>query len=255
MHNLVQPLLLIGIAASATTLLGSAFAWWMDDARRLGRLVEDVLEGPPDGWLSAKGRGAAIGFRLAVDKLVVMRDGGEAAVLYPIHLLIGAELLVDDQVASRVYRGEQRRPLDQIAVGARKVSLLLIFDDPVHPDFCLDLCLPEDEGRRDVLTPPQAIIEGRAWLGRVEALVRRANTLKPPAAAERDHGRDYDHAPEPPPVRRRAHPAFQRAANEPDPMPSDIGALLRRRREKAEAEYELAEEDEAEDAGPQPHLF
>jgi hypothetical protein len=252
MHNLVQPLLLIGIAASATTLVGSAFAWWMDGGRRLGRLVEQVLDGPPDGWLSARGRGAAIGFRLAVDKLVVMRDDGGAAVLYPIHLLIGAELLVDDQVASRVYRGEQRWPLDQIAVGARKVVLRLMFDDPVHPDFSLDLCLPEDEGRRGAMPPPEAIIEGRAWLGRVEALVRRSNTLQPPPAHAQDYEPNDWPEPEPAAVSRRAHPAFRRAANEPDPMPDDMGALLRLRREVAKA---TEDDDEAGGAGRLRQLF
>lgn len=242
MHSLIQPLLLIGIAASAVTLAGSAFAWWMDDARRLNRLIEHVLDGPPDGAIAAKGRNAAIGFRLAVDKLVVMREGGEAAVLYPIHLLIGAELLVDHQVASRVHRGEQRRPLDQIAVGASRVSLLLLFDDPVHPDFCLDLCLPEDDGRREAMTPAEAIIEGRAWLGRVEALVRRSHTLRPPAAvAEREV--------EPPPAAGRPpHPAFRRSAADPDPMPDEIAAVLRRGRQPAEA-------DEEDEADSEPHLF
>lgn len=188
MQNIFRLLMLLGIAGSAMTALGSGMAWWMDEERRLSRLVQRVLGGEPDGLLVARGRNAAVGFRLAAGKIVVMRAGGAKAVLYPLGLLIGAELSVDDQVVGRALRDEPRRPLDQIAAGARRVTLRLMFDDPAHPDFELDLWLPQDLQRRNALTPAAAIVEGRTWLGRAEALVRR-----PPK------------------------PGFRRSAGDPDP--------------------------------------
>ncbi len=54
------------------------------------------------------------------------------------------------------------------------MSLRLVFDDPRHPDFILDLWLPEDEQRRDARPPSAAIEEARGWLARAEAILRRA---------------------------------------------------------------------------------
>jgi hypothetical protein len=195
MQNLIRFVLLLGIAASAITALASAVAWWMEEERRLNRIVNRVLGGPADGCIVAKGRNAAAGFRLSTGKIVVMREGGARAVLYPMGLLVGAELLVDDQVVGRTLRNEPRRPLDQIAASAKKVVLRLLFDDATHPDFNLELWLPQDQLRRDAQPPAAAIVEGRAWLGRAEALLRKpANPvlhltpaeepLRKPAAAE-----------------------------------------------------------------------
>ena len=173
MRELVRLILMLGIAASAVTFTGAAIAWWMEEPRRMARLARRVLGGAPDGLILAQGRGAAAAFRLEADRVLVMRDGGAHALLYPIARLLGAELLVDEQVVARVAEGEPRRLLDRIPARARQVALRLIFDDARHPDFNLDLWLPGDEGRRHARPAPIVIQEARAWLGRAEALLRR----------------------------------------------------------------------------------
>ncbi|MBV9510032.1 MAG: hypothetical protein JO303_07100, partial [Caulobacteraceae bacterium] len=107
-------------------------------------------------------------------------DGGADALLYPLRALHGAELIVDDMVAARVMRDEPRRVLDQINAAAGRVTLRLLFDDPRHPDFSLELWAPEDAHRREARTAAATIREARGWLGRAEAILRRT---APPAAA------------------------------------------------------------------------
>jgi hypothetical protein len=53
------------------------------------------------------------------------------------------------------------------------VTLKLIFDDPRHPDFELDLWLEGDEQRRESRSPADAIQEANRWLARADAIVRR----------------------------------------------------------------------------------
>ncbi len=173
MQNLLRLLLLLGVAGSALTFLGSGAAWWFEEDRRLKRLVRRALGGEPDGVIVARGRNAAAGFRLESDQVVVMRDGGANALLYPLRALVGAELIIDGQVVARAVRDEPRRALDQIASAPSQVTLRLVFDDPRHPDFDLDLWLVRDLLRRDALVPVAAIQEARSWLARAEAILRR----------------------------------------------------------------------------------
>ena len=201
MHNFLRILLILGIAGSAMTVLASGMAWWFDEERRLRRLVFRSLGGPPDGVIVARGRNAAAGFQLAAAKVVVMREGGAQALLYPLHALIGAELIVDDQVVARAVRDEPRRALDQIATSAKRVTLRLVFDDARHPDFDLDLWLPRDQLRRDARPPAMAIEEARGWLARAEAILRRpppAPTVRsapPPLDDEAEDDFDEDYSP------------------------------------------------------------
>jgi hypothetical protein len=194
LRNLLSLLLILGLAGAALTALGAGAARWFDERRRLGRLVRRSLGGEPDGMIIARGRGAAAGFRLAGAQMVVMRDGGADALLYPLRALVGAEVIVDDQVVARVARDEPRRSLDQIAGAAEGVTLRLVFDDARHPDFELDLWPPRDRERRDA--PSAAIREARSWLARVEALLRRtpaAAVRHPPSAqGPEDDGFDED---------------------------------------------------------------
>jgi len=177
--EIVRIILLLGIVGAGATFLGSAAAWWMDEQRRLYRLARKVLGGQPDGFIVAAGRNAAAGFRLEIRQVLVMRDGGAHALLYRLHDLVGAELIVDDQVVARVLRDEPRRTLDQVAAGASQVVLRLLFDDPRHPDFSLELWQPNDQLRNGARSPAAAIREARAWLGRCEAIMRR---VTPPTA-------------------------------------------------------------------------
>lgn len=177
-QSLLRLLLLLGVAGSALTFLGSGAAWWFEEDRRLKRLVRRALGGEPDAAIVARGRNTAAGFRLASDQIVVMRAGGANALLYPLRALVGAELIIDGQVVARAVRDEPRRALDQVAGAPTQVTLRLVFDDPRHPDFDLELWQVRDILRRDTLVPVAAIQEARSWLARAEAILRRT-----PAAA------------------------------------------------------------------------
>jgi hypothetical protein len=199
-QNLLRLLLVLGLAGSALTFAGSGAAWWFDEERRLLRLIRRSLGGDPDGAIVARGRNAAAGFRLDSNQVVVMRDGGADALLYPLQALVGAELIVDGQVVARALRDEPRRALDQIGSAVERVSLRLVFDDPRHPDFILDLWLPRDEARRDSRPPSAAIEEARGWLARAEAILRRMSpqvavrtpTPEPDEDEDRFEGDDDD---------------------------------------------------------------
>ena len=203
MQNLLRLLLLLGVAGSALTFLGSGAAWWFEEDRRLKRLVRRALGGEPDAVIVARGRNAAAGFRLASGQVVVMRDGGADALLYPLRALVGAELIIDGQVVARAVRDEPRRPLDQIASAPSQVTLRLVFDDPRHPDFDLDLWLVRDLLRRDALVPVAAIQEARSWLARAEAILRRtaavavsqSSAAPEPEEDEPDDGEDDESLP------------------------------------------------------------
>jgi len=176
--QIVRILLLLGITGAGVTFVASAAAWWMDEERRLYRVARKVLAGRPDGFIVAVGRNAAAGFRLASHRVLVMRDGGAHALLYQLYSLVGAELIVDDVVVARVSRDQPKRPLDQVAAGASQVVLRLMFDDPRHPDFNLDLWQASDQFRNDARSAAATIREARAWLGRCEAIMRRVEPLE-----------------------------------------------------------------------------
>ena len=179
MTEFVRLILMLALAGSAVTLAGSAAAWWLDEERRLYRIMRRVLGGPPDAAIVARGRNAATGFRLDAERILVMWRGGSKALLYPLSALEGAELIVDDRVMARAFKGETRRALDHIENSAGKVTLRLIFDNPRDPDFDLDLWRAEDQLRRNSGSPGQAIQEARSWIARAEAILRRPPALQP----------------------------------------------------------------------------
>ena len=73
------------------------------------------------------------------------------------------------------------------------VRLRFVFDDPAHPDFEMDLWLPQDQGRHGRLDADEALHEANRWMARMESLLRRP-VAKPTMA------------PLPPPVRVQAQP-------------------------------------------------
>ncbi|HEY2753908.1 hypothetical protein [Phenylobacterium sp.] len=190
MDDLTRLLVLLIAAGVAVTLLAGAVRWRMDEGRRVRRGLKAVLKGDIHGFLVARGRGRGVGFDFTTNRVAVVWDQGEWGLVYGLDELIGAEVIVDFQVVGRVHRGEARRALD--AFGAEeRVALRLVFDDLGHPDFVLDLWLPQDAGRRDELAPNEAIAEANRWLARIEALVRRsigarraAPTVAQPVAPE-----------------------------------------------------------------------
>ncbi len=173
MSELWRLLLLVTLSASAVTFVGSAAIWFMDEERRIRRALRHVLKGPPETVIVAKGRGRGAGFNFSTNQAAVAWDSGAWCLIYRIDELMGAELSVDGQVIGRVFRGEQRRAIDQVVQQAAQVALKLIFDDPRHPDFELDLWLEGDQQRRESRSPADAIQEANRWLLRADAIVRR----------------------------------------------------------------------------------
>jgi hypothetical protein len=188
MSELWRLLLLVTLSASAVTFVGSAAIWFMDEERRIRRALRHVLKGAPETVIIAKGRGRGAGFNFTSNQAAVAWDSGAWCLIYRIDELMGAELSVDGQVIGRVFRGEPRRAIDQIVQQAGQVSLKLIFDDPRHPDFELDLWLEGDQQRRESRSPADAIQEANRWLLRADAIVRRplapkAKPAPPPSSS------------------------------------------------------------------------
>jgi hypothetical protein len=54
------------------------------------------------------------------------------------------------------------------------VTLRLIFDDPRHTDFDIDLWVAGDDLRRPNASPATAVQEANSWLARTDAILRRS---------------------------------------------------------------------------------
>jgi hypothetical protein len=179
MTDMARLFLLLGIAGAAVTFIGSLALWFLDEPRRIRRALRRVLKSEPEAMVLAQGRGRGAGFSFEMGLAAVAWDRGAWCLIYRIDELIGAELVIDGQVAARVYRGEPRRALEQRVSSADQVTLRLIFDDPRNPDFDLDLWLRGDEARRVDWSPQAAIQEANRWLARAEAILRRPPAARP----------------------------------------------------------------------------
>lgn len=181
MKEIPQLLLLVVFAAMAVTAAGSLVAWYMQEVHTLSRAMKRVLGGRPDAMIIAHGRGRAAGFNFANDTCAVAWDAGNWCLVYRIEELAGAEVTVDGIVVARAFRNEPRKALDQTVPDANRVTLRLIFDDPHHPDFELDLWVVGDEiRRRGEATPLGAIKEANRWMARAEAILRRPTAPRTP---------------------------------------------------------------------------
>jgi len=212
MGEVLRLLLSLGLASVALTLAGGGFIWSMNEARRLRRSLARVLGEQAHAELIAHGRGKAIGFNFSTNQMAVCWDAGGWCLVYRLEELVGAELAVDGQVLARVYRGEPRRALDITTGADTQVRLRLIFDDAAHPDFVMDLWLPEDDGRKGALTTAEAVQEANRWIARVEAVLRRPTPRRDPPLV----------AAPPPPAAPAPAPAPRMAvAEEPPPWDED----------------------------------
>lgn len=180
MGEVLRLLLSLGLAAVALTLLGGGIIWSMDESRRVRRSLTRVLGEAPHAMLIARGRGKGVGFNFTSNQVAVCWDAGGWCLIYRLEELIGAELAVDGQVLARVHRGESRRALDQLTGADTQVRLRLIFDDARHPDFLMDLWLPEDEIRKGAMSAAEAVQEANRWIARVEAVLRRPMARRDP---------------------------------------------------------------------------
>jgi hypothetical protein len=210
MTEIVRLLLLLVLAGAVLTFAGSTAIWFMDEERRLRRALKYVLKAEPETFVVARGRGRGAGFSFASGLLAVAWDAGAWCLIYRIDELVGAEIIVDGVVVARAFRGEPRRALDQVVAQADRVTLRLVFDDPAHPDFDLDLWLDGDENRKLTAFPADAVKEANRWLARAEAILRRPGTT---AAAP--------HAAPPLPTPARAPDVLPRPAP-PPPLFADL---------------------------------
>ncbi len=183
MSELARLLLFVAIAGTAVTFMGSFAIWYGDEDRRIRRALRNVLKSEPEGVIVARGRGRGAGFSFSTNLLAVAWDRGGWCLVYRLDELTGAELLVDNQVMGRVFRGEGRRAIDHMSPQADTVALRLVFDDPRHPDFTLDLWAPGDEQRRESRSSGELVQEANRWLARCEAIVRRPLPPRPEKAA------------------------------------------------------------------------
>ena len=185
MDEFARLLLLLALAGVAVTALGSAVIWYMDEGRRVRRALRNVLKSPPEAVVLARGRGKGAGFSFTSGLAAVAWDSGAWCLVYRIYELVGVEIIVDGEVVARAFRGEPRKALDHLASEATRVTLRLIFDDPNHADFELDLWMAGDELKRKPSTPAEAIQEANRWLARAEAILRRPSSPRatPPVAA------------------------------------------------------------------------
>lgn len=198
MDEAARLLTLLALVGGAIAVLGGVLAWFLDETRRLKRTLTQALGAEPNPLLVARGRGSAIGFDLNTAAVAVAWDKGGWRLNYRLDELMGVELVVDRRVAARTFRGESRRPLDELASPTELVRLRFVFDDAHHPDFELDLWKPEDENHRGCMTPDEALHEANRWIARIEALLRRP--AGPKAAAAVAAPADRAVAPPAPPV-------------------------------------------------------
>ena len=174
MKDLGPLLLMILLAGAALAILGSFAVMFADEDRRIRRALQKVLKGPPEASVTAPGRGRGAGFSFATGLAAVAWDGGSWCLVYRLEELVGAELIIDGQVMARAYRDEVRRPLDRVSAQASRVTLRLIFDDPRHADFDIDLWVAGDDLKRPNASPATAVQEANSWLARTDAILRRA---------------------------------------------------------------------------------
>jgi hypothetical protein len=173
-NDLGPLLLMILLAGAALAILGSFAVMFADEDRRIRRALQKVLKGPPEASVTAPGRGRGAGFSFATGLAAVAWDGGSWCLVYRLEELVGAELIIDGQVMARAYRDEVRRPLDRVSAQASRVTLRLIFDDPRHADFDIDLWVAGDDLRRPNASPATAVQEANSWLARTDAILRRS---------------------------------------------------------------------------------
>lgn len=191
MDEIPRLLLMLVLAGAALTLLGALAVRFNDEARRVRRGLKTVLGADPHALIVARGRGRGAGFDFGTGRMAVAWDAGAWCLIYRIDEMVGAELVVDGQVAARAHRGETRRALDVMGGADKEVRLRLLFDDARHPDFDLVLWVEADGARRGARAAEDAVQEANRWIARTEALLRRpAPRREPPPVVAQAAGQD-----------------------------------------------------------------
>lgn len=192
MSEAARLMLWLALAGAGITLLGSAAIWIMDPLRQMRRAMQRVIKTRPDAMLlsPASGRGVGVAFDSAL--LAVCWNNGAWCLIYRLDELAGAELLVDGQIVGSALRGEPSQVLDPAGGARDSVVLRLIFDDPRHPDFALDLWTHTDPLRGVATSPSEAIAQANSWLARTEAILRKSRPVVAAAASVAGYAEDVD---------------------------------------------------------------
>ncbi|NBB17639.1 hypothetical protein GVN21_19945, partial [Caulobacter sp. SLTY] len=177
MSDLARVLLTLALAGTVVTFLGSFVLWLTNEDRRIGAALRRVMNAPSEATIIARGRGRGAGLSLESGLFATAWDKGDWCMVYRLEEVVGGELLIDGEVVARVFRGENRKPLDRVPASARQVVLRLVFDDPRYPDFELELWASGDETRREAPTAAQCAQAANQWMARIEAIVRRPRAV------------------------------------------------------------------------------
>ncbi len=247
MNELARLLLTLALAGTAVTFLGSFVLWATNEERRIGQALKRVLNGPSEATIIAPGRGRGVGLSVTTGLFATAWDKGDWCMVYRLDEVTGGELLIDGEVAARVFRGETRKALDRVPAQAKAVVLRLVFDDARYPDFELELWTTGDETRREGPTAARSAQAANQWLARIEALVRRPRPPAPAPAAPQG-APVIASRPSPPPLPR---------VDELDEEPPQAPAPARKRAPRArpapvQEELPWDTDDDEDDAGDDP---
>lgn len=198
MQELGRLAILILLLGLAFTLVGLLAGRLRDPKRAVRRALRAALESEPRPLLVA-GRGG-VGLDLPDGRIAAAWDAGGWRLTWPLAALNAVELVIDRQIVARAARGPGARPADRLDEPEDSAQLRFVFDDPDQPEFVLDLWRPDDPARSVARDPEAALAEGRAWLTRMEAILRRAQAPSPPrvqpqasADPQDDESIDRDH--------------------------------------------------------------
>ncbi|ESQ76852.1 hypothetical protein [Asticcacaulis sp. AC402] len=217
MPTFLPALVILSAAALAVLIiLYRIYESRVEQPKKLEDEVKEALGGArPDVESIEPVRKAACAISYAADKIVIVRNFGKLPTrIYTVADLYGLEVFVDGRIFARVVRAGSAKPLDtgsykaidDIAPTVNDVTVRLIFDDPIQPDFQLILWRPDDALTARAEGPRAAMARARKWFHHVEAILRRPVHVKVPPPAL--------HAPVPEPAK-VAGPAP--ASSEPAP--------------------------------------
>ncbi len=191
MPTFLPALIIMSAAALAVLIiLYRIYESRVEQPKKLEDEVKEALGGArPDVESIEPVRKAACAMSFGADKVVIVRNFGKLPTrIYSIAELFGVEVFVDGRIFARVVRAGSAKPLDtgsyravdDIAPQVQIVTLRLIFDDPVHPDFILKLWDPNDALTARAEGPRAAMATAQKWFHHVEAILRRPVQVKVP---------------------------------------------------------------------------
>lgn len=226
MPTFLPPLIIMSAALLAVLIiLYRVYESRVEQPKKLEDEVKEALAGARAEVESIEPvRKAACAMSFAGDKVVIVRNFGKLPTrIYTMAELYGVEVFVDGRIFARVVRAGSAKPLDtgsykaidDIAPTVQTVTLRLIFDDPVHPDFQLKLWDPNDALTARAEGPRAAMVTAAKWFHHIEAVLRRQVQVRTPPPA--------NHAPVPEPAKVAApapRPASSDLAPAPAPAPS-----------------------------------